>query len=247
MPDDSPTIKKITRAKKISAPSSFEPPTEGVTPKTASLITDFESLIDRLNENKEQVEGLEKEITETKVNWIKEQKQRADEITQQKEQEELQKKRERETYEYETQLSRKKSQDEFTEKKAKWERDLENEKEQISLERKELAELRKKVEAFEEEKEKAVKLATDSLQKLLTDSFVHEKQLTDQTQKSETDILKLKIIGLEAENSRQLKEIETLRKSLNEATQKFESVAVKVIESTRPEAKPEPKPNSSQP
>lgn len=48
----------------------------------------------------------------------------------------------------------------------------------------------------------------------------------------------MKVANLEAENSRLNKEIEILKKSLDEATRQVKEIAVKVIESGQPKPQP---------
>src|SRR3989344_5804278 len=194
--------KRATRTRKMATPLLEDLKTEPILP-TATISTEFETIINHLTHSKNQVEKLEKEIAEVKANWLKDQKQHEQELAEQRSQEEIVRKRDKETYDYEISLARKKSQDEFEERKTKWERELQSQKDQIEAERKELAELRKTVEKYPEEKDKMAKIAS-----------------------------------LEAENGRQAKEIESLRKSLDEVSQKFQTVAVKAIEATRPEQKP---------
>lgn len=66
--------------------------------------------------------------------------------------------REQETYEYETVLTRRKVEDEFASQRAAWEKLLQDEKDQLAAERKELETLRKQVSSFPAETDKAVSL-----------------------------------------------------------------------------------------
>lgn len=211
--------------------------TEPILP-TATISTEFETIINHLTHSKNQVEKLEKEIAEVKANWLKDQKQHEQELAEQRSQEEIVRKRDKETYDYEISLARKKSQDEFEERKTKWERELQSQKDQIEAERKELAELRKTVEKYPEEKDKMVKEAVQTAERSLRQEHDQDKKFLLQEHKAETDLKNAKIASLEAENGRQAKEIESLRKSLDEVSQKFQTVAVKAIEATRPEQKP---------
>ena len=113
-----------------------------------------------------------------------------------------------------------------------WEKELVEQKDNIEAERQELVKLRKLVEDFEEQKEKAVKEANSLLQKDLTNNFEIEKKLRDQEIKSEKEILNLRINNLSSENTRLINEISILKKALEEATKQVKDIAVKVIESS---------------
>lgn len=232
---DSDTMTKKTRAKKTTAPIDDTPTT---TPQTTSLLESFDKVAENLKNSKNEVEQLEKEITETKTSWLKEQKAHEMEISQNRAQTEIERQREQEAFDYDTKLSRKKAQDEFEEKKLSWEKELNSQKDQLATERKELASLRKAVEDFPAEKDKAVKDAVEQAVKALHDQLETDKKLSDQQTKSQTEILNMKIANLEAENSRQVKETENLKKSLEEITRQFREVAVRTIDASRPEVKP---------
>lgn len=227
-------VKRTARARKTPISSDTSP-----VAKTDSLIKNlkayeesFVNLLNTINASKEEFSALQKEIADIKESWVKEQKDRQTLFAQNQEQEEVARKRENETYNYETALSRKKDEDEFLEKKAKWERELENRKEELAKEKSELENLRKIAQNFDQEKEKAVKEACGLLQKQLQDVYVTEKRLREQEIKSEKELLALKITNLTQDNVRQAQEIAVLKKSLEEAATKLKDVAVKVIESS---------------
>ena len=81
------------------------------------------------------------------------------------------------------------------------------------------------------EKEKAVAEAQEILQEELVYKFETERKLKEQENKSEKDILNLKIANLTSENNRLNGEIGILKKALEEATRQVKEIAVKVIES----------------
>lgn len=182
---------------------------------------------------------LQKEIEETKELWEKEKKTHEALIFERNQQEEISKKREEEAYEYETAKRRRQEEDAFLEKKAKWEKELALQKDVIEGERKELAELRKQVAGFEADIEKVVKEATTAIQKGLTEEFASEKKFAEQEFKGEKELMGLRITNLAAENTRQTKEVEALKKALEEATAQLKDVAVRVIESGSNAAKPQ--------
>jgi len=227
-------VKKTTRARKTAV--SSEATSTVTAPSSLKSLKAYEGvfadLLRSINETKEEFIGLQKDIDELRESWRKEQRDHEMAVLERNQQEEIAQKREKETYNYETSLARKKAEDEFAEKKAKWEKELLDRKEQIGQEKAELVLLRKQVEGFEEEKEKAVKEASLKLQKELTERFLTEKKLREQEVKSEKELMVLKITNLTQENARQTQEIVLLKKSLEEATQQLKDVAVKVIESS---------------
>ncbi len=226
-------VKKVTRTRKVAALSDSTG--TGPTAQTAFLITDLELQISRLTELKNDVEKLEREIEQTKLEWSKEQKAHEQELIQRNQAEEITRQRERETYDYETKLARKKIEDELADKKAGLEKELSDRREEIEQDKKSLSELQKAVDGFTVEKDKAVKEAVAAIQEELSERFETERKLREQETKSDKEILNLKIAALEQENSRQAKEIESLKKSLEDASSQLKDIAVKVIQSHRPE------------
>ena len=179
----------------------------------------FAKLLDQISASKTEYDQLLKETAETRQQF-----------TDQKNQEQIARKREQETYDYETTLNHKKAEDEFNEKRIKWERELTEQKETLSAEHKELEELRKAVASFPADKDKAVKEACVALQKEIEEKFAAEKKLREQEVKAERDIFTLKVSSLETENGRQTREIEVLKKAFDQATTQVKDIAVRVIE-----------------
>lgn len=232
-----PTVKRITRRKAAVATETPQPVTVSESlvpssPKARKAVDDtFSAIVDQINEAMASFTALQKDIAETKDAWAKEQRDHQAHVLERDQQEEITRKRERETYDYETAKKRKQDEDEFLERKAKWERELAARKEELEQEKRELLELRKQVAGLEAEKEKAVKEAITALQKQLQETFATERKLTAQETKAEKEILVLKITNLTAENTRQANEIAAFKQALEDATTQLKDVAVKVIES----------------
>ena len=240
------SIKRTTR-RKTSAVTSLtsSSPTLDISSMKhlSSLGSMFSDLSDKIELAQEEFESLQKEVTQTKELWEKEKKDHEAKIIERDQHEEITRKRDEETYRYEIQLAHKKEEDEFREKKAAWERELEGKKEEIAKEKEELTLLRKQAASFPEEKENAIKEASVRLEKELTSSYAIEKKLRDQEVASVKEVLALKIESLTKDNARQEKEIETLKKTLDEATREVKDIAVKVIEArgstgTEPQTSP---------
>lgn len=222
-------VKKTSRAKKVVVSSDDQI-------KTTFLITDLGLQISHLTELKNEVEKLEREIEQTKQEWLKEQKTHDQELIQRNQLEETSRRRDQETYDYETKLAKKRSEDELVDKRTKLEKELADRREEIEQNKKQLNELQKLVESFPAEKDKIIKEAVAATQKELTEKFETEKKLRDQEVKSQVEILNLKISSLENENSRQTKEIEVLKKSLEETTRQVKDIAIQVIQAKKPES-----------
>lgn len=229
-----PTIKKTTRTRKTSVPadSSLAVKPDSLIKNLKGYEESFVNLLNVISSSKEEFSSLQREITDIKDLWIKERKDHETAVAEINQQEEIKRKRENETYDYDTALSRKKAEDEFEERKNKWEKELQARKEEIAEEKQELEMLRKQVAGFETEKEKMVKDASLELQKELTGQFTAERKLREQEVRSEQEILALKIANLTSENARLENEVAVLKKSLENATAQIKDVAVKVIESS---------------
>ena len=223
--------KKTTEETPIEEIGIMEPvPTAGRV-KIAAKTDSFTALLKLISDLQSEFEKLQKEITQTKEFWNVEQKAHAKEVEDRNIQEELERKRNKETYEYETTRKRKQVEDEFADKKAAWEKQLKDQQEVLDQEKAELLELRKLVAGFDGEKEKAIAEAQVFLQKELTAQFETERKLREQEHKSEKDLLGLRLTNLTAENNRLNAEVEVLKKTLEEATRQVKDIAVKVIES----------------
>lgn len=236
MPVRTARIKKTT-----DIPSVENNTTSEVTPavKTTAKTDPFNTLLKVISELQSDFEKLQKEIAQSKESWTAEQKAHQKQLADGNIQEELERKRNKETYEYETARKQKQAEDEFADKKASWEKSLKDQQEILTKEKTELAELRKLAAGFEGEKEKIIAQAQEILRKELTGQFETERKLTEQEQKAEKDILNLKITNFTAENNRLNTEIISLKKALEEATRQVKEIAVKVIESGTKSQSPE--------
>ncbi len=241
--DEQVTIppKKTTRTRK-TVPTQTDPVSNDQSVTSVSQI--FEDLTAKIIQSKDESDLLQRQIEQAKTDWVREQKDHEIENSQRNTQEELERKREQETYQYNINLDRKRAEDEFLDKKLSWEKDLAQRKEELENQKRELEELRKLASGFDGQKEKAVKEALDVLEKTLTEKVNQEKILREQEIKSEKEILGLKISNLEADNSRLNKEMEILKRSLDEATRQVKEIAVKVIESGSNQAKTQTTPES---
>lgn len=227
-------VKKISRVRKTIIDTKPEPVSQIDSIPTIQLHSKkdiFNNLNEEIKKLKDQFDILEKEITETRQEWVKEQRVHQQETEERERQENLGRKHEQELYQYETNLNHKKAEDEFSDKKTKWEKELLERKDELAKDKQELAELRSKVAGFEQQLVKAADGASEAAKKELESRFENEKRLYEQQVKAEKDVLNLRLSNLTADNSRQAHEIETLKKALDEATRQVKEIAVKVIES----------------
>lgn len=240
-----PTPKRTTRARKTTTSQNTTIPQEDqslmVAPTNSQIQIgqNFDELVAKIIQSKQKFDNLQKEIAQIKQDWARDQKQYELESLQQKDQDDLERKREQETYQYSTSLARKRAEDEFQDRKLAWEKDLTQRKDELEKQKRELEELRKLASGFDEQKEKAVKEALNALEKELIEEGDQEKKLREQEIKAEKDILNLRISNLETDNTRLNKEIEILKRSLDEATRQVKDIAVKVIESGSSQNKPQ--------
>lgn len=223
--------KRITKTRKKALSSGTTTPSLQVSAANG-LELSFTQLADKIAQAKIEFLDLLRGIEETKQNWKREQQAHEFELQQRASQEDLERKREQETYGYETQLRHKQVEDAFLEKRAGWERELEVRKEELAREKEELQDLRKQVAGFETEKERAIKEACNLLEKTLRESFATEQRIREQEFRAQVEVLNLRIENLTQENTRQAKEIEAIRRSLEDATRQLKDIAVKVIESS---------------
>ena len=239
MADSTSAAQKTTRAKRTTKSQTDEgSKTQPSAPGQPVIIpSTLNELISQINQIQAEFENIRKEISQTKEKWVKEQNEHEAELVQRKTQEEQNRKIEQEIYEYELLRNRKRGQDEFTDQKLDWQKELLSRKEEIEKDKRELVELRKSVEDFDRQTSQAAQSAQNQLREELTQKFETDKKLTDQQFKSEKEILILKIENLAAQNSQQTAEIKSLKESLDDATRQLKEIAVRVIDASSPQAK----------
>ena len=243
MDEDLLAVKKTARTRKTTKPVENEEvvsDTPVIRSNTAplSLSDAFNSLLIQITQSKQEFENLQREIDQIRKIWTQEKQDYETDLLRIKQQEELERKREEETYQYNLILTRKRAEDEFSDKKLAWEKELSGRKEQLEKDRQELEALRKQAAEFDLRIEQAVRHAEENLKSSLTGEFETEKKLREQEVKSEKEILGLKIESLSSEVKRQAEEIVVLKKSLDQAQEQVKQIAVKVIEGGTPKTQP---------
>lgn len=243
MDDTATPVKKTIRARKTVVKDIVDQ-IEGdiyspqATPSD-NIVKQLDEIAEKISQSKFEYERLQKEIAQTKEAWVKEQQDYQRGIEEKSRLEELKRKQEEELYQYELFRKHKVAEDEFKDKKMDWDRSLQEQKDVIEEERKELPELRVLAENFEKEQQKAVREAEEILQKQLTSEFENEKKLKEQEVKAEKDIFNLKINNFSEENKRLSLEVDTLKKAIDQATSQVKEIALKVIESRSNPTKPQ--------
>lgn len=243
MDDTATPVKKTTRVRKTAVKEIGDKTEDDVYPSQAmtsdNLVKLFNDIAEKISQSKIEYERLQEEITQTKEAWVKQQQDHQREIEEKSKLEELKRKQEEELYQYELFRKHKIAEDEYKDKKIDWDRSLQEQKDVIEKERKELTELRVLAENFEKEQQKAVKEAEELLQKQLTSEFEIEKKIKEQEIKAEKDILNLKLGNLSEENKRLSLEVDNLKKAVDQATSQVKEIALKVIESRSSSSKPQ--------
>jgi len=230
------TEKKTVRRRKVSTPSASLTQPTSTFPSSKQIDVTHESfsiLLTNIEEARREFDTLQRDISQTREEWLKEQKDHEAAVVERDRQIEVERKREEETYRYEFALRMKKAEDEFADKQTKWDKELLVRKEEIRQDREELEALRKTVASFEAEKEKAVKEATILLQKELNTAFGTERKMREQEVKADKELSSLKIESLSQEKAKLEKEVASLKSSLEAATRELKDVAVKVIEASK--------------
>jgi len=214
--------------------------------------TNADSLAVLLRANQQKREDFEKEMEEKKASfenmmketrqqWEKEQKERQQQLKEEEEITKRNRKREEEEYKYTLTITRKKEEDDYNARKAALEnelvqkkqtveKDLAEREKAITEQEAEFNELKKKVDAFPAELDKAAANARKETEKELNTRFEYEKNLADKEMQSEVKLLKQIISSLE----NKIKEQEALIKQLNEKTnvagEQVQTIALKALE-----------------
>jgi hypothetical protein len=184
---------------------------------------------------------LETEMNDLKTKWERERSLQEQKVKEEQQQVSKDRKREEEEYSYDLKLKRKKETDAYEEKKQLLEKELKDkkaafekeisEREAIVAEKEvELATLRKQVEKFPAELEKAVKEAEKRISDQLATQFKHEKELSFKENES---LVKLKdqiISSLQLKIKEQEQLIKDLTVKSDKASQQVQDIALKALE-----------------
>jgi hypothetical protein len=192
-------------------------------------------------ETAQKEESFRRRIQELQDEWKKEQALHEAAVKERDEKIEKDRKREKEDHEYNLALARKKDKDEYEQQKAALQRALKEERAahekefadreaRLAASEGELADLRKKVEAFQDTLDKAVKeaekrAAAEAQSKAETTAKLLAKEV-----EGERKLQELKIANLQETLQKQSAQIESLAQQLAEANSQVQHIAAKAIE-----------------
>jgi len=181
------------------------------------------------------------EMNSKKILWDKEQKEWEAKIKETDEQQKKSKKREEEEYKYNLDISRKKEQDiyhekktllekELVEKKNAFERSISDREAAIVSKEEELNSLKLKAESFPKELEKAIKDTEKTVSERLESKNKFEKELFAKEIEGERKLKDQIIANLDLKIKEQAKHIEQLTTKADLASNQVKDIAVKAIE-----------------
>jgi len=151
--------------------------------------------------------------------------------------------RDEEEYAYQLKIERKKEQDEYesaqakkraeaTEKINKETVELDEREQSINNKLEEIENMKKEIENFPKKLEAAIKEARQEAQKELEKDFAVQKKIAESQWSTEKKIFENRIVGLQETARNQASEIANLKKSLVEANQRAQNLAIAIVQNT---------------
>lgn len=151
--------------------------------------------------------------------------------------------RDEEEYQYQLKIQRKKEQDEYelaqAKKRAEWQDklgkkiiELDEREQSINSRLGETENMKKEIESFPKKLEAAEKAARQEIQKELEKDFAIQKKITETQWSSEKKMFEAKINGLAETIKSQSAEAAVLKKSLSEANQRAQNLAIAIVQNT---------------
>jgi hypothetical protein len=208
----------------------------------ASLIQEHEQRKAAFEEEMtETEEEFNNEMTAKRTDWKKEQEAYNAALKDNEARLKKEREREREEYEYNLALTRKKDKDLYEEQKAimekalreeklKQERELSVREATVAAQEADLAELRARVAAFPAELTAAVEQAQREAALQAESRAKQEAQLWAKEVEGDKRVAQLRITALEETVKKQLEQIESLTKKLNDANTQVQEIAIRAIE-----------------
>jgi hypothetical protein len=208
----------------------------------ASLIQEHEQRKAAFEEEMtETEEEFNNEMTAKRTDWKKEQEAYNAALKDNEARLKKEREREREEYEYNLALTRKKDRDLYEEQKAimekalreeklKQERELSVREATVAAQEADLAELRARVAAFPAELTAAVEQAQREAALQAESRAKQEAQLWAKEVEGDKRVAQLRITALEETVKKQLEQIESLTKKLNDANTQVQEIAIRAIE-----------------
>lgn len=195
----------------------------------------------------QQREKFEKERKETRAAWEDEKKDYKETVAEEQKGRAKERKREEDEYQYSIQRSRSLAENNYADKVAALEKEIEEKKEtldkhieektallndrekQLILREQTMETLERSVDNFPVEQETAVNSAIERKEQELTTSFAQEKALLTRGADGDQRVLETKISALESLVSDQAKQIEKLNTQQEKAYQQVQDIAAKAV------------------
>ncbi len=156
--------------------------------------------------------------------------------------------RKKEQYEYESAQAKKRA--EATEKINEKTAELDEREQSINNRLEDIENMKKEIENFPKKLEAAIKEARQEAQKELEKDFAVQKKITESQWSTEKKIFENGIIGLQETAKNQAFEISSLKKSLVEANQRAQNLAIAIVQNTTglkmPKSETDEQPQSKQ-
>jgi len=195
----------------------------------------------------QQKEKLEKERKETRTAWEDEKKDYKETLAEEQKSRAKERKREEDEYKYNIQRSRSLAENNYADKVAALEKEVEekretldkhieektallNNREKLLIQREQTMEtLERSVDNFPAEQETAINSAIERKEQELTNSFAQEKALLTRGADGDQRVLETKISALESLVSDQARQIEKLNNQQEKAYQQVQDIAAKAV------------------
>jgi hypothetical protein len=184
---------------------------------------------------------FETEMSARKSAWKKEQEEYEAAKKERDSQTKKERQREEEEYEYDLNLKRKKEADAYaarktamekdlTEKKAAFEKDVEEREKSLAAREKELEDLRTRVESFPKELDKTVRETEKAVMDRIEFKYKYQAELTAKEIEGERRLAQQAIAALEKKISEQEEQVRQLTQRASEAGLQVQQIAIKAIE-----------------
>jgi len=139
--------------------------------------------------------------------------------------------REKEEYEYQMSLQKKRDQESFTEDEQRQEKQLKEKRDALAAKEQEIAQMQKQISDFPNKLEKELKSCNQATTKQIEETWKSKLISVQKDWEAEKRLLKTQSEALQQTVKRQDAEIIALKKEMEAANKKVQELAVKVIES----------------
>ncbi|MGH9339679.1 MAG: hypothetical protein ACRD1R_08855 [Acidobacteriota bacterium] len=182
-------------------------------------------------------EELQQEIQSTRADWEREQEEHANRIAERNTEEARKRQREKEEFQYEFEREKKLARDQFEDERSRLQKELEAKRvellqreEAVAALEQELTELRRRAEAFPEEKEAAVARALSEAVERIRSEAQNQQELMSKEFEGERKVFLTRIESLEKTIREQNQQITKLSQIQDKAYQQVQDIAVRAVE-----------------